>query len=190
VRRSERVGCHPAEWRALHRGGGEPIEIGRIKRDLRALADDFHVTGEWLAQAMKGSWEAARPLLQFPALAGVLRERHRIIVNDWQAWQAASMATLAARLIARACEIVDHLKLVPAAIRSDLAGPRTFPDYLYAATELLDHAADLASASSVLTHDNERRWRAFCHSVEQVAGVATAPLSNKSPDRPESTAFR
>jgi hypothetical protein len=34
--------------------------------------------------------------------------------------------------------------------------------------ELIDHAADLAAASSVLTHENERRWRIFHERVEQI----------------------
>ena len=42
------------------------------------------------------------------------------------------------------------------------------PAYLYAAAELINHAADLSAASSVLTHENERRWRIFHERVEQI----------------------
>ena len=56
----------------------------------------------------------------------------------------------------------------PAALRKDLAGPRAAAGYLYAAAELINHAADLSAASSVLTHEDERRWRRFHKRVEQI----------------------
>ena len=41
----------------------------------------------------------------------------------------------------------------------------------FSAAELINHAADLSAASSVLTHENERRWRIFHERIEQI----TAP---------------
>jgi len=146
-------------------GEGEPAEITRLKRDLGSLAEDFGETGQWLAKAMQLSWQAALPLLQVPALADVLGERHRIIVNDWQAAQQSSLISM---VIKRALEIVEQVNFAPSAIRADLAGPRVFPEYLYAASELINRAADIASESASLTHDNERRWRVFHQRVQQV----------------------
>jgi len=153
-------------------GEGEPPEIARLKRDLSALADDFGETGQWLGQAMDASWQAALPLLQLPALAGVLGERHRIIVN---VWQAANLASLTATVVRRALQIVERVDFAPPAARADLAEPRVFPEYLYAATELLDRAADITSESASLTHDNDRRWRVFRQRVQQVAEGSLAP---------------
>ena len=43
----------------------------------------------------------------------------------------------------------------------------------YAAAELINYAADLSATSSVLTHEDERRWRIFHERVEQIsAGVS------------------
>jgi hypothetical protein len=39
---------------------------------------------------------------------------------------------------------------------------------LSATTELINHAADLSAASSVLTHEDERRRRVFRERVEQI----------------------
>lgn len=150
-------------------GEGEPPEITRLKRDLRALAQDFGETGEWLAQAMHSSWDAARPLLQVPALASVLGDRHRIIMNDWQ---AAHTAALIATVLTRALEILDQVDFAPAAVRADLTSDRIVPEYLYSAAELIDRAADLASVSASLTHDNDRRWRVFRDRVHALSGSA------------------
>jgi len=95
----------------------------------------------------------------------VLGERHRIIVNDWQATQQSSLISM---VLKRALEIVEHVNFAPAAIRADLAEARLFPAYLYAASELINRAADIASESASLTHDNERRWRVFHQRVQQV----------------------
>ena len=64
----------------------------------------------------------------------------------------------------------------PAAVRDDIAGPSNYPNYLLSASELLDRAADLASESAILVHDNERRWRAF-RQIIQKAAVETAEES-------------
>jgi hypothetical protein len=152
-------------------GEGEPPEITRLKRDLGSMAEDFGETGQWLANAMQASWQAALPLLQLPALASVLGERHRIIVNDWQ---SAQQSSLISSVIKRAVEIVEQVDFAPSAIRADLNGPRVFPDYLYAAAELVNRAADLASESACLTHDNERRWRVFHQRVQQVLAESQA----------------
>jgi len=79
-------------------GEGQPIEVGRMKRDLRTLGDDFIETGTWLTTAMEMTWQAAPALLGYPQLADLIGDRHRIIANDWQ---AASMSILAGRMLHR-----------------------------------------------------------------------------------------
>jgi hypothetical protein len=139
-------------------GEGEPVELARLTRDLRTIGDDSIETGAWLAAAMEATWDAATALLGYEDLAEVLGDRHRIIANDWQ---AASMSSLAGRLLHRAVDIIDHLDLSPGGLRADLDGPRTSPRYLYSAVELIDRASDLLSDSAGLVHDNEPRWRGF-----------------------------
>jgi hypothetical protein len=105
-------------------GEEEPAELGRLKRDLAALGDDFASTGEWLGHAMESSWKSAEALLLQPGLADLLGERHRIIVNDWQ---AAALSTLVSRLVRRALEILEHVDFAPEAVRADLADTRVIP---------------------------------------------------------------
>ena len=145
-------------------GGGEPAELTRLRRDLRAMAEDQLATGEWLAAAMEASWEVAAGFLPFDELADLFGERHRIIANDWQ---AASMGQLAGRVILRALDILDTVTFTPDALRRQgaMAGAAT---RLYSAGELLDHAADLFSDSAGLVHDNERRWSTFRARVDQL----------------------
>jgi hypothetical protein len=130
------------------------------------MAGDFGETGRWLSQAMQASWEAARPLLQHPPIAEVLGERHRIIANDWQ---AANLSILVSQMLQRVLDMLATVDLSPAAVRADLAGARTISKYLYSASEILDRAADLASESATLVHDNDRRWRVFRQRIQQVA---------------------
>jgi hypothetical protein len=146
-------------------GEGEPAEIAHIKRDLRHLAADASQTGEWLAHAMEGSWAMGTSLLDIEELADQLGERHRIIANDWL---AANMNSLSARLLERAGDILDRVDFTPAALRSDLDGPRLSPARLYSAAELIDRAADLSCESSALVHQNERRWRVFHARVDEL----------------------
>jgi len=146
-------------------GEGEPAEIARMKSELAALAQSGRATGEWLTNAMQAAWAVAEALLDYPDLADLLAERHRIISNDWQ---AASMATLSANNIDRALHILDRVDFAPAALRADLAGDRVASRLLFSASEMLDHAADLASQSVTLTHENERRWRVFHERVRQL----------------------
>ena len=114
---------------------------------------------------MEASWGLAEALLAYPQLADLLGERHRIIGNNWQ---NAATAQLIARYLRRAVAVMERVDFAPAALRKDLAGARSAPGYLYAAAELINHAADLSAASSVLTHENERRWRIFHERVEQI----------------------
>jgi hypothetical protein len=107
---------------------------------------------------MGSTWDAALALADYPELADLLGDRHRIIANDWQ---AATMSSLAGRALGRAADLLDRLDLTPASIRADLGSTRSYPRYLYSAVELIDHAADLFSDSAGLVHDNERRWRTF-----------------------------
>jgi hypothetical protein len=139
-------------------GEGEPAEITRMKRDIRVVADDSIETGEWLANAMEQTWAAAMALLPYVEFADLIGDRHRIIGNDWQ---AASMSTLAGRVLHRSVDLLDHLDLTPASVRSDLDGERAYPRYIHSSVELIDHAADLLSDSAGLVHDNEPRWRRF-----------------------------
>ncbi len=146
-------------------GEPEPAEIAAMKRDLAVLADDMEQTGAWLANAMEQSWAIAGSLAAYSSLADLLGERHRIIVNDWQ---AAQMQTLIAHVVRRALELLDRVDFSPDGIRADIAEGRTQPAYLYAAGELLDRAADLIVESAVLVHDNERRWRVFSSRVQEL----------------------
>jgi hypothetical protein len=155
-------------------GEGEPAEIGKLKRELRAMAGDWLATGTWLAEAMAASWDVAQGLLDIEGLADLLGERHRIIANDWQ---AAGMSELAARLLLRAVDVLDRVDFSPAALRADLAGGRTAPRRLFSAAELIGRAADLSSDSAGLVHDNERRWRVFRARVQEiVAAESTTPV--------------
>ncbi len=147
-------------------GEGEPAEIARIKQELATLAESNEQVGEWLAQAMETAWGVAEALLAYPELADLLGERHRIIANDWQ---AAGLAQLVARHLERAGTVLDRIDFAPAALRADLGGPREAPGYLYSASELVDHAADLLGQSAGLVHENERRWRVFRERVSAVA---------------------
>ncbi|MFD9126611.1 hypothetical protein [Kitasatospora sp. NPDC059571] len=152
-------------------GQGEPVELARLERDLVRTADDLVAAAEWLTTAMQASWESARALLDFPDFADLLGERHRIIVNDWQ---AAHLSDLAGRLLHRAADILERIDLRPAAVRADLAGDSVGPRRLYSAAELISRAADLLSESAGLVHDNERRWRAFRARVTRLAPLPPA----------------
>lgn len=152
-------------------GGGEPAEISRIKAELQAIAASGEQSGSWLAEAMEASWAMAEALLDYPQLADLLAERHKIIGNNWR---NATTAQLTARYLRRAVSILERVDFTPAALRKDLAGPHAAPAYLYSAAELINHAAGLSAASSVLTHENERRWRIFHQRVERI----NRPASN------------
>jgi hypothetical protein len=143
-------------------GEGEPPEIKRFIRDIRTLAEDFRETGIWLEGAMNASWESANALLVIKELASVLGERHRIIMNDWQ---AATLSRLVSNLIYRAIDLIKEVNFTQESVRNDLNSARSFPNYLYSASEILDRAADLASESAILVHDNERRWRIFRNKI-------------------------
>ena len=153
-------------------GGGEPAEIVRMKADLGALATACRSTGEWLATAMEASWAVIEHLVAYPAVADLLGDRHRIISNDWQ---CASLSSLAARNIDRALDLLEQVEFTPAALRADLASDRVAPRYLFAASELIDHAADLLAQSSVITRDNERRWRIFHQRIREVTHTTPGP---------------
>jgi hypothetical protein len=161
-------------------GEGEPAEITHLVRHLKATADDFEATGEWLGNAMQASWGVAATLTDIDGLGDMLGERHRIIANDWL---AADIQGLVARLLRRAADIVDHVDFTPAALRADLAGPRRSPGLLHSAAELINHAADLTSDSAGLVNDNERRWRVFRQRVTEIvqAPVAAARHDDGTP---------
>lgn len=147
-------------------GEGEPVELKRYIRDIKTLADDFMETGTWLSNAMEQSWKTAIPLIKIQPFGSVLGERHRIILNDWQ---AARLSQLVAELIYRSIEILESIEFTKDKIREDLSGPKFYPEYIYSSAELLDRAADLASQSAVLVHDNERRWRVFRKKLFEVS---------------------
>jgi hypothetical protein len=146
-------------------GESEPAEITRIKSELETIAASSEQSGSWLASAMEASWGMAEALLSYPELADLLAERHKIIGNNWQ---NAATARLIARYLRRAVLIMQRVDFSPGALRKDLASARSAPRYLYSAAELINHAADLSAASSVLTHEDERRWRIFHERVEQI----------------------
>lgn len=146
-------------------GGGEPAEITRMKSELEAMAASSEQTGSWLATAMDASWTMAEALLSYPQFADLLAERHKIIGNNWQ---NASTAQLIARYLRRAVSIMERVDFSPAGLRDDLADARSAPNYLYSAAELINHAADLSAESSVLIHEDERRWRIFHERIEQI----------------------
>ena len=136
-----------------------------MKSELEAMAAASEQMGPWLASAMDASWTMAETLLSYPQLADLLAERHKIIGNNWQ---NASTAQLIARYLRRAVSIMERVDFSPAGLRADLAGARSAPNYLYSAAELINHAADLSAASSVLIHEDERRWRIFHERIEQI----------------------
>jgi hypothetical protein len=146
-------------------GEGEPPEISRIKRDLNTLTQDFEQTGKWLSKAMESSWDVANKLIKNPQIADVLGERHRIIINDWE---AAQLSILVSKLIKRSIDILNIIDFNPEAVRNDLKVLKSSPNYLYSASELIDRAADIASHSATLVHDNERRWRVFRKKINQI----------------------
>jgi len=153
-------------------GGGEPAELGAVKTELRALAESHRTTGEWLSQAMDTGWAVAEKLLDYPDLADVLAERHRIITTNWQ---TATLSKVIGHTVDRALDILDRIDFSPAAIRTDLAGGRRDGTLLHAACDLLDHAADLAAISATLTHENDRRWRVFHGRVQRITASAGRP---------------
>jgi len=146
-------------------GEGEPAEITRITRDLKAIGDESSATGSWLVDAMSASWAMATSLGDVPQVAGLLGDRHRIIANDWQ---AAEMSALAGRILHRAVELLERVEFTPSALRRDLESGRVTRRLLHSASELIAHAADLLSDSAGLVHDNEPRWRRFRARVEEV----------------------
>ena len=109
-------------------GEDEPAEITRIKSELQNIAASSEQSGSWLAAAMEASWGMAEALLAYPQLADLLGERHWIIGNNWQ---NASTAQLVARYLRRAVTVMERVDFAPAALRKNLAGPRSAPNYLY-----------------------------------------------------------
>ena len=146
-------------------GEGEPTEISQLKRSLKNISEDSEKAGVWLSKAMENSWQAAINLMKIPTLEAVLGERHRIIINDWQ---ASHLSILIAKLLERSLLILDQIDFNPKAIRDDISTRKMYPDLLYSASELLDRAADLSSEFAMLIHDNERRWRVFHQRVERI----------------------
>ncbi len=167
-------------------GQGRPVEIARLIRDVRTMAQDALASGEWLASAMQASWDMAAVLVHIDDLADVLGERHRIIANDWQ---AAALTTLAGRLLLRAAEMLEDVDFTPAALRADLADARVSAARLYSAAETIGHAADLSSDAAGVEHDSERRWRVVRARVEQTVRAVSAdtPEPVSSPRRHQST---
>lgn len=150
-------------------GEGRPTEIAHLIRDLRTAAADQRETGEWLAAAMRASWDLAATLIEVEGLADLLGERHRIIANDWQ---AAHLNDLQSHLLDRAADILEGIDFSPGALRADLAATGVCIGLLYSAAELISHAADLCSDSAGLVHDNERRWRIFHQRVAELVSDA------------------
>ncbi|MEV6210207.1 hypothetical protein [Kitasatospora sp. NPDC051914] len=161
-------------------GQGEPVELAHLKRDLVRTADDLRAGAGWLATVMQASWDSAAALLDFADLADLLGERHRIILNDWQ---AAHLSDLAGRLLQRAADILERVDLRPVALRADLAEEPVAPRRFYSAAELIARAADLLSESAALVHDNERRWRVFRARVARLTDLPAAHRSRGTTDQ-------
>lgn len=115
-------------------GEGRPAELTRLISDLRATADEYLGTGDWLENAMQASWDIAAALVDIPGLEDLLGDRHRIIANDWL---AANESALIARLLNRAADILDKIDFTPAALRADIAGPQRSAALVHSAAELL-----------------------------------------------------
>jgi hypothetical protein len=147
-------------------GGEPPAEIVQIRRELESTAAAAEETSAWLGSAMDSAWTVAEGLLDFPALADLLGERHSIIAHDMQ---NAALLRIVGRQLRRANAILERVDFSAAGIRADLAGPRHFPAYLFSASELIDQAADLAAESAMLVHQNERKWRVFIARLDEVA---------------------
>jgi hypothetical protein len=152
-------------------GEGTPTEIVQLRRQLRGAAGDAASAGQWLVKAMDSAWGVAPMLFTVDDLADLLGERHRIIANNWQ---AASLMTLAGRILERAADLLDVVDFEPAAIRADLDGARSTPGHVSSAAEMIDHAADLLSDFASLVHDNERRWRVVHRRVEKILAATDA----------------
>lgn len=150
-------------------GQDDPAEIAQMKRELETRAGDMETVGGWLANAMEQSWAIAGSLAQYPQLAEVLGERHRIIANDWL---SADMQLLIARLLRRTNDLLDQVDFSSEAVRADLAAERRYSPLLYSASELLDRASDLMAESATLVHDNDRRWRVFGERVGRLKAEA------------------
>jgi hypothetical protein len=151
-------------------GEGTPAELTHLISDLRNTADEYAQTGDWLANAMRASWDIAAALVDITGLEDLLGERHRIIANDWL---AADMSGLIARMLVRAADILDKTDFTPAVLRADLAGSRRAASLLHSTAEIINRAADLCSESAGLVNDNERRWRVFRERVVQITGTTT-----------------
>jgi len=118
---------------------------------------------------MESSWAVAEALLSYPQVADLMAERHRIIGNNWQKAtpRSSSRATCAGRSRSWSASTSHQPRYAK-------TSPQHAPHYLYAAAELINHAADPAAASSALTNENERRWRTFHERVEQITTQARA----------------
>ena len=68
-------------------------------------------------------------------------------------------------------ELLDRVDFTPASLRADLADSAVSARRLYAAAEMIDHAADLFSDFAGLVHDNEPRWRVFRARLREVAAA-------------------
>ncbi len=143
-------------------GGGEPAEITRIKSELQAIAASGEQSGAWLAAAMEASWAMAEALLSYPSSP-----------TSWPNGTRSSVTAGGTRL--PHCSSHGSCAGPSRSWNRSISRPapcaRTSPAYLFSAAELINHAADLSAASSVLTHEDERRWRIFHERVKQI----TAP---------------
>jgi hypothetical protein len=158
-------------------GGGTPVEITSLRREVRDLGEASIAAGDWLATAMQAAWDLAPALFDLEDLADLLGERHRIVANDWQ---AAGLVRVAGLVLVRAADLLDRVDFNAAALRADLAGTGASSGRVRSAAEMLDHAADLLSDFAGLVHDNERRWRVVRARVEQMLARTDAAFAATS----------
>jgi hypothetical protein len=69
-------------------------------------------------------------------------------------------------LINRAIKIFNVIDFTSEALNKDREESNSAPDYLYSASRLIDHAADLTGKSAILLSDNKRRWQIFRKSIQ------------------------
>ena len=103
-------------------GEGEPAELTRLIRDLRAIGRGLRRNGRLARQRDAGVvGHRRRARSTSTGLEDFLGDRHRIIANDWL---AADMSALVARLLARAADILEQDRLLAdRAARRSRRGP-------------------------------------------------------------------
>ena len=105
-------------------GEEEPSEIKRMKLTLAQVATDV-TDREWLSHAMEASWAVVGALAEYPELADLLGERHRIVANDWQ---SAGIQSLIGHILTRAVDLLERIDFSrPQSARTSKVSARPLP---------------------------------------------------------------